>query len=263
MAHIWKLLWECRYVNPCLSSIGVDNRGLQCYGCAADPGDSTKSAGRFLPSQGCYVAWIAKFYLCGGNSKIFGIFTRKIGEMIQFDEHIFQMGWNHQLVNGLMDWWIGHWFLFCWGCLPGGPRCDSCEFVGDRFVNFESFLVTGGLNRFDSCNLRLFEWLKHYHNKINWQFCLILILNLWWWLSWWKNDSVALPTKPKTAQVWYRCSHEFHWCGRCKFIDRASARWFQQHDHHQNWCKISRWFLIYIYICFLFDNYALSLYIYE
>ena len=21
--------------------------------------------------------------------------------MIQFDEHIFQMGWNHQLVNGL------------------------------------------------------------------------------------------------------------------------------------------------------------------
>ena len=28
------------------------------------------------------------------------MFTPKIGEMIQFDEHIFQMGWfNHQLVN--------------------------------------------------------------------------------------------------------------------------------------------------------------------
>ena len=27
----------------------------------------------------------------------FGIFTPKIGEMIQFDKHIFQMGWfNHQ-----------------------------------------------------------------------------------------------------------------------------------------------------------------------
>ena len=25
-------------------------------------------------------------------------FTPKIGEMIQFDEHILQMGWNHQLV---------------------------------------------------------------------------------------------------------------------------------------------------------------------
>ena len=28
----------------------------------------------------------------------FYMFTPKIGEMIQFDEHIFQMGWNHQLV---------------------------------------------------------------------------------------------------------------------------------------------------------------------
>ena len=36
-------------------------------------------------------------FLRGGNSNIFGIFTPKIGEMIQFDEHIFQMGWNHQL----------------------------------------------------------------------------------------------------------------------------------------------------------------------
>ena len=35
----------------------------------------------------------------GGNSNIFGIFTPILGEMIQFDEHIFQMGWfNHQLV---------------------------------------------------------------------------------------------------------------------------------------------------------------------
>ena len=29
--------------------------------------------------------------------QIFSIFTPKIGEMIRFDEHIFQMGWfNHQ-----------------------------------------------------------------------------------------------------------------------------------------------------------------------
>ncbi len=31
-------------------------------------------------------------YLGGGNSNIFGIFTPKIGDMIQFDVHIFQMG---------------------------------------------------------------------------------------------------------------------------------------------------------------------------
>ena len=30
-------------------------------------------------------------------SKMFGMFIPKSGEMIQFDEHIFQMGWNHQL----------------------------------------------------------------------------------------------------------------------------------------------------------------------
>ena len=31
--------------------------------------------------------------------KYFLIFTPKMGEMIQFDEHIFEMGWfNHQLV---------------------------------------------------------------------------------------------------------------------------------------------------------------------
>ena len=37
--------------------------------------------------------------LSGGNSNIFGMFTPKIGEMIQFDGRIFfQMGWfNHQL----------------------------------------------------------------------------------------------------------------------------------------------------------------------
>ena len=32
-------------------------------------------------------------------TQIFFIFTPNLGEMIQFDEHIFQMGWNHQLVN--------------------------------------------------------------------------------------------------------------------------------------------------------------------
>ena len=30
---------------------------------------------------------------------MFGSFTPKIGEDFQFDEHIFQMGWNHQPEN--------------------------------------------------------------------------------------------------------------------------------------------------------------------
>ena len=42
--------------------------------------------------------WATKKELGGGNSNIFGIFAPIPGEMIQFDEHIFQMGWcNHQL----------------------------------------------------------------------------------------------------------------------------------------------------------------------
>ena len=41
-------------------------------------------------------------YLLLGGFKHFFVFTPKIGEMIQFDDHIFQMGWsNHQLV---WDW---------------------------------------------------------------------------------------------------------------------------------------------------------------
>ena len=40
---------------------------------------------------------IYKPFLGGGNSKIF-YFHPYLGEMIQFDEHIFQRGWfNHQL----------------------------------------------------------------------------------------------------------------------------------------------------------------------
>ena len=46
-------------------------------------------------------------------------------EMIQFDEHILQMGWNHQLVHILLMKksgdhqliWISHWLQ---GCIQGG-----------------------------------------------------------------------------------------------------------------------------------------------
>ena len=42
--------------------------------------------------------------LGGGNSNILFIFTLNLGEMIQFDEHIFQMGWIHQLANDQFNW---------------------------------------------------------------------------------------------------------------------------------------------------------------
>ena len=37
-------------------------------------------------------------FLGGGNSNMFYFHPHFPGEMIQFEEHIFQMGWNHQLV---------------------------------------------------------------------------------------------------------------------------------------------------------------------
>ena len=43
-------------------------------------------------------SWIGKYlYLPGVGFKYFLIFTPKLGEDFQFDDHIFQMGWfNHQ-----------------------------------------------------------------------------------------------------------------------------------------------------------------------
>ena len=44
------------------------------------------------------VTWFSMYYLLGGgNSNMFFNFHPYFGEMIQFDEHIFQRGWNHQL----------------------------------------------------------------------------------------------------------------------------------------------------------------------
>ena len=52
------------------------------------------------------------FYMTRRWFPILFIFTRKIGEMIRFDQHqhIFQVGWNHQLV-----------------LLITNPKCDSFE----------------------------------------------------------------------------------------------------------------------------------------
>ena len=51
--------------------------------------------------------------LGGGNSNIFVIFTPNLGEMIQFDGHIFQMGWfNHQLEQDVFFCFFSRWSIF-------------------------------------------------------------------------------------------------------------------------------------------------------
>ena len=50
---------------------------------------------------GCYCWWLSLCYEHLGNSSIFYVHPENWGKwynMIQFDEHIFNWGWNHQLV---------------------------------------------------------------------------------------------------------------------------------------------------------------------
>ena len=48
--------------------------------------------------------------------------------MIQFDEHIFQMGWNHQLEKKFL--WNGRTFLFDFGLIFANQKyCENCFFL--------------------------------------------------------------------------------------------------------------------------------------
>ena len=67
--------------------------------------------------------------LAGGNSNIFGIFTPNPGEIIQFDEHIFQMGWNHQLENHKRVLEELHWS----NKNHDSPGQDTCLFKASFF----------------------------------------------------------------------------------------------------------------------------------
>ena len=59
-----------------------------------------------------YGTSVGKYTLGGGNWHIFGIFIPTWGNSLnslQFDEHIFQMGWfNHQLATKFTSWNINH-----------------------------------------------------------------------------------------------------------------------------------------------------------
>ena len=59
----------------------------------------------FVPGQECLGSMVTRWWF----QKIF-YFQPLVGEMIQFDEHIFQMGWNHQLGQ---DQW-SHNLFFIW-----------------------------------------------------------------------------------------------------------------------------------------------------
>ena len=56
---------------------------------------------------------LTPFPKLAGGLKPFIIFTPKLGEMILFDEHIFQVGWfNHQLEKGIFRFHVSFRGLF-------------------------------------------------------------------------------------------------------------------------------------------------------
>ncbi len=81
-----KPLWNVVY----FKSVFVRVR-WRIFFCILFPGSDRQVLGE--DSSDCLFAcitgwWQLKYFLCS---------PRNPGEMIQFDEHIFQMGWNHQL----------------------------------------------------------------------------------------------------------------------------------------------------------------------
>ena len=74
-------------------------------------GDNCSRAGSlFRKGKDCNDLQSVKEYLGGGNSNIFVIFTPKIGEDFQFDEHIFQMGGSttNQVPTTSSSSWFRH-----------------------------------------------------------------------------------------------------------------------------------------------------------
>ena len=72
---------------------GRDQLGI--WSCPIWFGDESPEAKPSSDAARCILVMEIS-YLRGGNSNIF-MFIPNPGEMIQFDEHSFQMGWNHQL----------------------------------------------------------------------------------------------------------------------------------------------------------------------
>ena len=101
--HIWNLTVE----------IGPG----QTHTCHSDKGSDLRCDSILVISPGnVYIPWsgwrglITRWW----NFKYL-LFSTLLGEMIQFDKHIFPLGWNHQLVVNVRFFWadISPWKVVC------------------------------------------------------------------------------------------------------------------------------------------------------
>ena len=89
--------------------------------------------------EACFGSWRwSNLWQVGGGFKYFlNFFTLIFGEMIQFDEHIFQMGWfDHQLV--VVGGETSHIFLFAFSTpsLLGEMMIELIQFDYDIFFRW-------------------------------------------------------------------------------------------------------------------------------
>ena len=92
------------------------------------------------PTLGFMVSFHGK--LVGGNSNIFYFHPKNWGRWTHFDEHIFQRGWNHQLVESFhgdfampICWLKGMEILMTFGSLLGTITYPRIPFKGTFWVD--------------------------------------------------------------------------------------------------------------------------------
>ena len=86
---------------PMLSSLRKKNDRLKTaegWGAQGSPKTFWKAPWISLEVEGSLQVVVSKIFGLVATQRFWKIFTPNPGEMIQFDEHIFQRGWNHQLV---------------------------------------------------------------------------------------------------------------------------------------------------------------------
>ena len=131
-----------------------------------------------------YMNWVVA-------TQIFFIFTPKIGEMIQFDDHIFQMGWNYQLVKKNIPCFVGTSFSI----LPSNlDQTSICQISG--VLEFGTLVIHGSSYSLSRPPFPIFQWQmkvcvyigipkpKHVSYSLNenvWKVCTpkVLIVRPW------------------------------------------------------------------------------------
>ena len=121
-------------------------------------------------------------------------FSSLFGEMIQFDDHIFQMGWNHQLVKKNIPCFVGTFSSI----LPSNlDQTSICQISG--VLEFGTLVIHGSSYSLSRPPFPIFQWQmkvclyigipkpKHVSYSLNenvWKVCTpkVLTVRPWKWM---------------------------------------------------------------------------------